>query len=62
VLGVLTAIAVPIYLNQRVAAWKTTVVSDVHNAAKQVELALYHGDGSLTHLSSYHAAHAAPTE
>ena len=39
VLGVLTAIAVPIYLNQRVAAWKATVVSDVRNTATQVELA-----------------------
>ena len=53
ILGVLTAIAVPIYLNQRVVAWKATVVSDVHNAAKQVELASYHGDGSLTQLSDY---------
>jgi prepilin-type N-terminal cleavage/methylation domain-containing protein len=53
ILGVLTAIAVPIYLNQRVVAWKATVVSDVHNAAKQVELASYHGDGSLTRLSDY---------
>jgi prepilin-type N-terminal cleavage/methylation domain-containing protein len=53
ILGVLTAIAVPIYLNQRVVAWKATVVSDVHSAAEQVELASYHGDGSLTQLSDY---------
>jgi prepilin-type N-terminal cleavage/methylation domain-containing protein len=53
ILGVLTAIAVPIYLNQRVAAWKATVVSDVHSAAEQVELASYHGDGSITQLSDY---------
>jgi prepilin-type N-terminal cleavage/methylation domain-containing protein len=53
IIGVLTAIAVPIYLNQRVAAWKATVVSDVHSAAEQVELASYHGDGSLTQLSDY---------
>jgi prepilin-type N-terminal cleavage/methylation domain-containing protein len=59
ILGVLTAIAVPIYLNQRVAAWKATVVSDVHSAAEQVELASYHGDGSLTQLSAYHDARAA---
>jgi prepilin-type N-terminal cleavage/methylation domain-containing protein len=58
ILGVLTAIAVPIYLNQRVAAWKATVVSDVHSAAEQVELASYHGDGSLTQLSAYHDARA----
>ena len=38
IIGILAAIAVPFYLNQRVVAWKATVVSDVHNAAKQVEL------------------------
>jgi prepilin-type N-terminal cleavage/methylation domain-containing protein len=59
IIGILAAIAVPIYLNQRVVAWKATVVSDVHNAAKQVELASYHGDGSLTQLSAYHNARAA---
>jgi prepilin-type N-terminal cleavage/methylation domain-containing protein len=59
ILGVLTAIAVPIYLNQRVVAWKATVVSDVHSAAEQVELASYHGDGSLAQLSAYHDARAA---
>ena len=61
ILGVLTAIAVPIYLNQRVAAWKATVTSDVHNVAKQVELASYHGDGSLTQLSDYRVKPAADT-
>ena len=59
IIGILAAIAVPIYLNQRVSAWKATVTSDVHNAAGQVELASYHGDGSLTQLSAYHAARAA---
>ena len=53
IIGILAAIAVPIYLNQRVVAWKATVVSDVHNAAKQVELASVHGDGSLTQLIDY---------
>jgi surface protein len=59
IIGILSAIAVPVFLNQRVVAWKTTVVSDVHNAAKQVELASYHGDGSLAQLSAYHDARAA---
>jgi prepilin-type N-terminal cleavage/methylation domain-containing protein len=62
ILGVLTAIAVPIYLNQRVVAWKTTVTSDVHNAAKQVELASYHGDGSLTQLTDYRVKPADDTD
>ena len=53
IIGILAAIAVPIYMNQRVSAWKATVVSDVHNAAKQVELASVHGDGSLTQLTDY---------
>jgi prepilin-type N-terminal cleavage/methylation domain-containing protein len=39
IIGILAAIAVPIYLNQRVSAWKATVVSDVRNTATQVELA-----------------------
>ena len=50
VLGILAALAVPIYLNQRVVAWKTTVTSDVHNAAKQVELATQDAGGSVSDI------------
>ena len=39
IIGILAAIAVPIYLNQRVVAWKATVVSDVTNMSMVVETA-----------------------
>jgi type IV pilus assembly protein PilA len=51
IIGILSAIAVPVYLSQRISAWKSTVVSDVHNAAKQVELASYNKNGSITGLA-----------
>ena len=59
VLGILAAIAVPVFLNQRVAAWKATVVSDVHNAAGQVELASQDAGGSV---SDIHTAADTTTE
>lgn len=48
ILGVPADIAVPTYLNQRVAVWRATVISDVHNAARQVELASYDKNSSIT--------------
>jgi type IV pilus assembly protein PilA len=59
VLGILASIAVPVFLNQRVAAWKATVVSDVHNAAGQVELASQDAGGSV---SDIHTAADTTTE
>ena len=40
IIGILAAIAVPIFLNQRIAAWNSTVESDVKNAATVFETAL----------------------
>lgn len=37
IIGILAAIAIPMFLNQRKAAVDSTVQSDVSNAAKQVE-------------------------
>lgn len=39
ILGILAAIAVPIYLNQRKSAWNATTESDVKNASLVVESA-----------------------
>ncbi|MBW3095521.1 prepilin-type N-terminal cleavage/methylation domain-containing protein [Bifidobacterium sp. 64T4] len=37
IIGILAAVSVPIYLNQRVAAWNSTTESDVKNAALVME-------------------------
>ena len=37
IIGILAAIAIPIFLNQRERAWRGTVESDVRNAAIEVE-------------------------
>ena len=39
IIGILSAVAVPIYLNQRKAAWNSTIQSDVKNASLVVESA-----------------------
>ena len=40
IIGILSAVAVPIYLNQRKAAWNSTIQSDVKNASLVVETAM----------------------
>jgi type IV pilus assembly protein PilA len=37
IIGILAAIAIPVFLNQREAAWKSSVESDLKNAATAVE-------------------------
>ncbi|MFP4635459.1 MAG: type IV pilin protein [Nitriliruptoraceae bacterium] len=37
IIGILAAIAIPVFLNQRESAWRSAVESDVRNAAMQVE-------------------------
>ena len=37
IIGILAAIAIPVFLNQRQAAWKASVASDLKNAAIVVE-------------------------
>ena len=47
IIGILAAIAVPIFLNQRKSAWNSTVQSDVKNASLVVETATTGNNGSL---------------
>jgi len=37
IIGILAAIAIPVFLNQRTGAWKSSVESDLKNAATAVE-------------------------
>ncbi|MBW4033680.1 MAG: prepilin-type N-terminal cleavage/methylation domain-containing protein, partial [Acidobacteria bacterium] len=37
IIGILAAIAIPLFLNQRTSAWQAGVKSDVHNAVLAVE-------------------------
>ena len=51
IIGILAAIAVPIYLNQRKAAWNATVQSDVKNASLVVETVANDNNGSTSNLA-----------
>ncbi len=46
IIGILAAIAVPIYLNQRKSAWNASVESDVKNASLVMETVLANNNGS----------------
>lgn len=50
ILGILAAIAVPIYLNQRKSAWNGSTESDVKNASLVVESAATTNGGKYTGL------------
>ena len=50
IIGILAAIAVPIFLNQRKSAWNASVQSDVKNAALVVETATNENNGSIIGL------------
>ena len=52
ILGILAAIAVPIYLNQRKSAWNATTESDVKNASLVVESAVAAVGGDYTKLTA----------
>ncbi|MFR0573778.1 type II secretion system protein [Bifidobacterium boum] len=56
ILGILAAIAVPIYLNQRKSAWNATTESDVKNASLVVESAGTSNGGRYDGLSVKDAA------
>lgn len=51
ILGILAAIAVPIYLNQRKAAWRGSVESDVRNTATVMETALADVKGDYSRIT-----------
>jgi type IV pilus assembly protein PilA len=50
IIGILAAIAVPIFLNQRKSAWNSSVQSDVKNASLVVETATTENNGSIIDL------------
>ena len=52
IIGILAAIAVPIYLNQRKAAWNASVESDVKNASLVVETATTTNNGKTPTLNT----------
>lgn len=47
IIGILAAIAVPIFLNQRQGAWRSSVESDVKNAVLAVESATTSNNGHV---------------
>ncbi len=51
ILGILAAIAVPIYLNQRKAAWRGSVESDVRNISTVMETALADENGDYSKIT-----------
>ena len=47
IIGILAAVAVPIYLNQRKSAWRSSVQSDVKNASLVLETISTNTNGKL---------------
>ncbi|MGO2654702.1 MAG: type II secretion system protein [Pseudoclavibacter sp.] len=47
IIGILSAIAIPIFLNQRAGAWRSSVESDVKNAVLAVESATTSNNGHV---------------
>lgn len=50
IIGILAAVAVPIYLNQRKSAWNSQTESDVKNASLVVETATTSNNGKIPEL------------
>lgn len=50
IIGILAAVAVPIYLNQRKSAWNSQTESDVKNASLVVETATTSNNGKIPTL------------
>ncbi|MGX1792291.1 type IV pilin protein [Microbacterium sp. NPDC055312] len=51
IIGILAAVAIPVFLNMRQGAWKASVESDVTNAVLVVEQATTANNGSASGLS-----------
>ncbi|MFS0867145.1 type IV pilin protein [Microbacterium sp. 179-B 1A2 NHS] len=47
IIGILAAVAIPVFLNMRTGAWKSSVESDAKNAALAIEQAAQANNGSL---------------
>jgi type IV pilus assembly protein PilA len=52
IIGILAAIAIPIFLNQRQGAWKASVESDVKNAVLVVESSTTSNNGKVPTFST----------
>jgi type IV pilus assembly protein PilA len=52
IIGILAAIAIPVFLNQREAAWKSSVESDLKNAATLVETLATANNGDYTGITN----------
>ncbi|TQL41922.1 type IV pilus assembly protein PilA [Homoserinimonas aerilata] len=50
IIGILAAIAIPVFLNQRESAWKSSVESDLKNGALAIETYATSNNGSLSAL------------
>ncbi len=48
IIGILAAVSVPIYLNQRKAAWDSNAESDAKNAVTAIETEMTNHNGKLT--------------
>jgi type IV pilus assembly protein PilA len=48
IIGILAAIAIPVFLNQRESAWRSSVESDLKNAATAVETYASSNNGKYT--------------
>lgn len=48
IIGILAAIAVPVFLNFRESAWRASVESDVHNATLELERYAVENNGDYT--------------
>ena len=51
IIGILAAIAIPVFLNQRESAWKASVESDLKNAALVIETFGSQNNGSFSKLT-----------
>lgn len=51
IIGILAAIAIPVFLNMRQGAWRSSVESDASNAALAIEQAAQNNNGSLTDVN-----------
>lgn len=59
IIGILAAVAIPVFLNMREGAWKASVESDVANAVLAVEQAASANNGSLKNVDNVDTTPAA---
>ena len=51
IIGILAAVAIPVFLNMREGAWRSSVESDLSNAALAIEAAVTQNNGTLTGIT-----------